>query len=213
MAIAGAITPLAASGLRCPRCWFTGGLFEPYAALTWRCERCEWPFTLAAAALSAAPTFPLTTVVVANPYATPIAASITLNGATITAFNVNGVSAGTTAGAYLIPVGGTFSATYTVASPTWAWALPVTSAGTSAGGTALTIAPTGTNVAFTLGQVLIIDAAGTSDVVTVTGTPTATSIPCTALNSAHTSAKTISVAQLTAALSGAGIENVPLTAF
>ena len=214
MAIAGAITPLAASGLRCPRCWFTGGLFEPYGALTWRCERCEWPFTLAAPSLSAAPAFPLTTVVVTNPYATVIAATITLNGATIAAFNINGTSAGaTTAGTYLIPAGGTFSATYTVASPTWAWALPAISAGVSAWGTALTFAPTGTNVAFTQGQVLIIDPAGTSDVVTVTGTPTATSVPVTALNSAHLSAVLVTVAALTPALSGAGLENVPATAF
>ena len=213
MAIAGTITPLAASGLRCPRCWYTGALFEPYAALTWRCLRCEWPFTLAAPSLSAAPAFPATTVVVTNPYATVIAATITLNGATVTAFNVNGASAGTTAGAYLIPVGGTFSATFTGGPPTWAWALPVTSASSSAGGTALTFAPTGTNVAFTIGQVLIVDPAGTSDVVTVNGTATATSVPVTALNSSHGSGKSVTVAQLTPALSGAGLENVPATAF
>ena len=208
--IAGTITPLAVTALTCPRCRFAGP-FEPYAALTWRCERCEWPFTLAAPSLSAAPAFPATTVAVANPYATPIAAAIAANGATITNVSVSGVTAGTTAGTYLIPVGGTISATFTVATPTWTWALPVTSASTSAGGTALTFAPTGTNVAFAQGQVLIIDPAGTSDVVTVNGTPTATSVPVTPLNSAHGSGKSVTVASLTTALTG--VENVPLTAF
>ena len=172
-----AIQPLEVTSLRCPRCWSYGAPMIPYAALTFRCTRCEWPFTLAAPSLSAAPVFPATTVAVTNPYATPVAATITLNGATITGFYVNGVSAGTTAGAYLIPVGGTISATFTGGPPTWAWALPAISASVVAGGTALTFAPTGTNVAFTLGQVLIVDPAGTSDVVTVTGTPTATSVP------------------------------------
>ena len=113
--IGGTIMPQEAA-LRCPRCWFTGP-FVPNAALTGRCTRCEWPFTLGAPSLSAAPAFPATTVAVTNPYATPIAATITLNGATIAAFTINGTAAGaTTAGTYLIPVGGTFSATYSVAS-------------------------------------------------------------------------------------------------
>ncbi len=213
MAIAGVITPEAVTLLKCPRCWYTGGLFEPYAALTFRCTRCEWPFTLAAPSLSAAPAFPATTVAVANPYPTVIAATITLNGATVTGFFVNGTSAGTTAGVYLIPVGGTFSATYSSGPPTWAWALPVTSASVSAGGTALTFAPTGTNVAFTQGQVLIADPAGTSDVVVVSGAPTATSVPVNSLNSAHGSGVSVTVAALTPALSGAGLENVPATAY
>jgi hypothetical protein len=211
--MAGAITPLEVTGLRCPRCWFTGGPFIPSGALTFLCGRCEWPFTLAAPSLSAAPAFPLTTVAVTNPYATPVAATITLNGATITGFYVNGVSAGTTAGAYLIPVGGTISATFTGGPPTWAWALPVTSASVSAAGTALTFAPTGTNVAFALGQVLIVDPAGTSDVVVVNGAPTATSVPVNSLNSAHSGGVSVTVAALTPALSGAGLENVPATAY
>ena len=198
--------------MRCPRCWI-GAPFRPYAALTFRCLRCEWPFTLAAPVLSAAPAFPATTVAVANPYPTPVAATITLNGATITGFFVNGVSAGTTAGAYLIPVGGTFSATFTGGPPTWAWALPAISAGVSAGGTALTFAPTGTNAAFAAGQVLIVDPAGTSDVTVVSGTPTATSVPVGSLNSAHLTGVLVTVASLTPALSGTGLENVPLTAY
>src|ERR1019366_8768214 len=138
-----AIQPAEVAYLTCPRCWFAGP-FTPSAALTFRCSRCEWPFTLAAPSLSAAPAFPATTVAVANPYATPIAAVIAANGATITNVSVSGTTAGT-------------------------------SAGVSAGGTALTFAPTGTSVAFAAGQVLIVDPAGTSDVVTVNGTPTATS--------------------------------------
>jgi hypothetical protein len=150
-------------------------------------------------------------VVVANPYPTPIAAVIAANGATITNVSVSGTTAGTGAGTYIIPVAGTISATYTVATPTWTWALPAISAGVSAGGTALTFAPTGTNVAFALGQVLIVDPAGTSDVVVVNGTPTATSVPVNSLNSAHLSAVLVTVAQLTSALASA--ENVPLTAY
>jgi len=209
--IAGTIEP-AEAALRCPRCWFTGP-FAPYAALTFRCLRCEWPSTLAAPSLSAAPAFPATTVAVANPYATPVAAVIAANGATITNVSVSGITAGTGAGTYLIPVGGSISATYTVATPTWTWALPVTSASTSAGGSALTFAPTGTNVAFAQGQVLIVDPAGTSDVVVVNGTPTATSVPVNSLNSAHGSGVSVTVAALTPALSGAGLENVPATAY
>jgi len=208
-----AIQPAEVTSLTCPRCWFAAAPMTPYAALIFRCARCEWPFTLAAPSLSAAPTFPLTTVAVTNPYATPIAATVTLNGATITGFYINGVSAGTTAGAYLIPVGGTFSATFTGGPPTWAWALPATSASVVAGGTALTFAPTGTNVAFALGQVLIVDPAGTSDVVVVNGTPTATSVPVNSLNSAHNSAVLVTVASLTTALSGTGLENVPKTSY
>jgi len=208
-----ALLPAEVTSLTCPRCWFPAASFIPIGALTFRCTRCEWPFVLAAPSLSAAPAFPLTTVVVTNPYPTVIAATITLNGATITGFYVNGVSAGTTAGAYLIPAGGTFSATYTTASPTWAWALPATSASVVAGGTALTFAPTGTSVAFALGQVLIVDPAGTSDVVTVNGTPTATSVPVNSLNSAHNSAVLVAVAALTPAFSGTGLENVPKTSY
>jgi hypothetical protein len=210
--IAGTIEPAEVTSLRCPRCWFTAPM-TPYAALTWRCTRCEWPFTLAAPSLSAAPAFPATTVPVVNPYATPIAAVIGANGATITNVSAGGVTAGTTAGTYLIPAGGTISATYTVATPTWTWALPAISAGVSAAGLALTFAPTGTNVAFAQGQVLIVDPAGTSDVVVVNGTPTATSVPVSSLNSAHLTGVLVTVAALTAALSGAGVENVPLTAY
>ena len=207
-----ALQPAEVAYLTCPRCWFAGP-FAPYAALTFRCSRCEWPFTLAAPSLSAAPAFPLTTVVVANPYATPVAATITLNGATITGFYVGGVSAGTTAGAYLIPAGGTISATFTGGPPTWTWALPAISAGVSAGGTALTFAPTGTSVAFVQGQVLIVDPAGTSDVTVVNGTPTATSVPVGSLNSAHLTGVLVAVAALAPALSGTGLENVPKTSY
>ena len=202
---------LPAATQQCPRRWFPAP-FTPYAALTFRCTRCERP--------SPSPPGPAAAFKVPGHHGRgrqlrtrPIAATITLNGATITAFNVNGVSAGTTAGAYLIPVGGTFSATYTTASPTWAWALPATSASVVAGGTALTFAPTGTSVAFALGQVLIVDPAGTSDVVTVNGTPTATSVPVGSLNSAHNSAVLVAVAALTPALSGTGLENVPKTSY
>jgi hypothetical protein len=184
----------------------------PVAALNFRCSRCEWVFTLAAPSLSAAPAFPATTVTVANPYTTPIAATITLNGATIASFTINGTAAGAlTAGTYIIPALGTFAAAYTVASPTWAWALPAISAGVSAGGQALTFAPTGTNVAFSAGQVLIVDPSGTSDIVTVTGAPTATNVPVSSLNAAHLTGVLVTVAALTPASSSA--ETVPLTSY
>jgi hypothetical protein len=206
-----AIQPLRVK-LSCPRCW-SAAYMIPLGALEFLCVRCEWPFTLAAPSLSAAPAFPATTVAVANPYATPIAAAIAANGATITNVSVSGTTAGTGAGTYIVPVGGTISAAYTVATPTWTWALPAISAGVSAGGTALTFAPTGTNVAFAQNQVLIIDPAGTSDVVTVNGTPTATSVPVGSLNSAHLSAVLVAVAALSPALSGTGLENVPKTSY
>lgn len=209
MADAGsAIEPLEVAQLACPRCWFPAP-FVPTGALTFRCSRCEWPFTLAAPAVSS-PAVPLTTVAAANTTGTVVA--VTISGGTLTSVVVSGTQAGTTAGTYLVPVGGTISVTYS-AAPTWAWALPQTSASVSAGGAALTFAPTGTNVAFTQGQVLITDPTGTSDVVVVSGTPTATSVPVGSLNSAHSSGVPVAVAALTPALSGAGLENVPLTAY
>jgi len=210
--VPGAQVQPAAIPLRCPRCWFTA-VFNPIGALTFRCDRCEWPFTLAAPALSAAPVFPATTVPVTNPYATPIAAAITLNGATVASVAINGTAAGAiTAGTYIIPAGGTFAAAYTGGPPTWAWALPATSAGVSAGGTALTFAPASTQaLPFTAGQTLIVDPAGTSDLVTVTGTPTATSVPVGALNSAHLTGVLVTVAQAAPLLSG--VETVPKTSY
>jgi hypothetical protein len=211
MADAGsAIQPLEVAGLTCPRCWFSGGPFIPSAALTFLCGRCEWPFTLAAPAVSA-PAVPATTVPVTNTTGTVVAAAISANGATITNVSVNGSTAGTAAGTYLIPVAGTISITYTVATPTWTWALPTISAGVSAGGTALPFTAFGTS--FALGQVLIVDPSGTSDVVVVNGTPTGTSVPVNSLNSAHNSGVSVTVAALTPALSGAGLENVPATAY
>ena len=207
-----AIQPLGLADLTCPRCWFSAASFQPTGALTVPVR----PLRMAV--------HPRLPVAVGRsrvprhhgrrdqPVPTVIAATITLNGATIAAFTINGTAAGAlTAGTYLIPVGGTFSATYSVASPTWAWALPAISAGVSAGGAALTFAPTGTNVAFAQNQVLIVDPAGTSDIVTVSGTPTATSVPVNSLNSAHSSAVLVTVAALVPANSGE--QAVPLTAY
>lgn len=211
MADAGsAIEPLDVAQLRCPRCWFAGA-FIPIGALMFRCTRCEWLFTLAAPSV-ASPAVPSsgtsTTNLVTNTTGTVVA--VTVTGGTLTFVYVNGTQAGTTAGLYFVPAGGTISITYSVA-PTWAWALPQTSASVSAGGAALTFAPLGTNVAFTAGQVLIVDPSGTSDVVTVTGTPTATSVPVNSLNSAHNSGVPVTVAALTPAESGE--QAVPLTSY
>ena len=198
-----ALQPAEVAYLSCPRCW-TGAPFTPYAALTFRCSRCEWPFTLAAPVVASPGTpasFGSTTVV---PNTTGTVVLVTVTAGTLTFVYVNGVQAGTTAGTYLVPAAGTISITYSVA-PTWTWALPAISAGVSAGGTALTFAPTGTNVAFAQGQVLIVDPAGTSDVTVVSGTPTATSVPVGSLNSAHLTGVLVTVASLTPALSGAGL--------
>lgn len=202
------VQPAEVAQIRCPRCWFPAPMV-PVAALTLRCSRCEWQFAVAAPTLAAAPAFPATTVAVTSPYATPIAAAIAANGATITNVSVNGVTAGTAAGTYIIPAGGTISCTYTVATPTWTWALPVTSSAVSAGGTALPFASGGT--AFSQGQVLIVDPSGTSDVVTVSGTPTGTSVPVGALNAAHNSGVSVTVASLAPAYSA--VEAVPQTTY
>lgn len=207
-----AVQPVEVPQLRCPRCWFPAPFLDLNGS-TFRCARCEWKFTLAAPTLAAAPAFPATTVAVTNPYATPIAATITLNGATIASFTISGTAAGAiTAGTYIIPTGGTFTAAYTVAAPTWAWALPAISANASAGGTALTFAPTSTQaLPFTVGQALIVDPSGTADVVTVTGTPTSTSVPVTNLNAAHLSGVLVTVAQT--AVAHPSVQVVPATTY
>lgn len=204
--IAGTIQPAGDAAVRCPRCWFTGP-FTPYAALALRCSRCEWPFTLAAST-PPAPAVPASTVAVTNSSGSPMA--VTLSTFTLTFVFVNGVQAGTTNATYYVPAGGSISVTYTVAG-TWSWALLTTNGALSAGATALPVAAGGT--AFAFGQVLIIDPAGVSDVVTVNGTPGATSIPVTAVNAAHASGKSITVAQFAPALSGTGLEGVPANAY
>lgn len=177
----------------------------PYAALTFRCTRCEWPFTLAAPTVSA-PAVPLTTVPVTNSTGTVV--DVNVSGGTVTAVNVNGTASGQTSGHVYVPAGGTVSITYSVA-PTWTWALPVTSASVSAGGAALPFTAHGDQ--FAQGQVLIVDPSGTSDVVTVSGTPAGTSVPVAALNSAHNSGVSVTVAVASPALSAA--EAVPQTAY
>lgn len=194
MADAGsAIAPEDIALLRCPRCWFAGS-FIPVSALTFRCSRCEWLMTLAAPTITVPTASPVSGTVYANSTGTVVAATIG-NASGVTAINVNGVSAGATSGVVLIPVGGTISVTWATTQPSMAWALPAISASVSAGGTALTFAPAGTNVAFAQGQVLIVDPSGTSDVVTVNGAPTATSVPVNSLNSAHSSAVLVTVVQ------------------
>jgi hypothetical protein len=68
------------------------------------------------------PAVPATTVTAANSNAFPVAVAIALNGATISAVNVNGVATGF-AGActVVVPPGGTVAIAYTVATPTWVW--------------------------------------------------------------------------------------------
>ena len=201
--IGGTLEPLDVASLRCPRCWFAAPMV-PYGVLTYRCLRCEWPFTLGAPAVTS-PAVPATTVPVTNSTGTVVA--VTITGGTLTSVVVNGTQAGTSAGTYLVPVGGTVSVTFS-AAPTWTWALPAISAGVSAGGPALPFTAGGTS--FTAGQVLIIDPAGASDVVVVTGTPTATSVPVGGMDLAHLTGVLVTVASLAPAL---GVEGVPNTAY
>jgi hypothetical protein len=186
------IQPVEASKVRCPRCWFPAH-FIAIGALVFRCARCEWLFTLAAPTITApASGSPVSGTVYANTTGTVVAVTFaTTTG--VTGINVNGTSTGQTSGTVLVPVGGNVSVAWATTQPTWTWALPTTSAAVSAGGTALPLAAGGT--AFAQNQVLIVDPAGTSDVVGVNGTPTGTSVPVDSLNSAHNSGVSITVAQ------------------
>jgi hypothetical protein len=67
----------------------------------------------------AAPAVPASTVAVQNTNTVPV--TVVITGGTMTAVIVNGVTVGTGAGTYVVPVAGTISMTYSVA-PTWAWA-------------------------------------------------------------------------------------------
>ena len=118
-------------------------------------------------------------------------------------------AANTTFGTMLVPAAGTITLTYSGSAPTWTVALPETSGAVSAGGAALPFAQDAT--AFTTGQVLIVDPSGTPDVVVVTRTPTATSVPVGALNSAHGSGVSVTVAQASPVLSS--VETVPATSY
>jgi hypothetical protein len=198
------LQPAEVTKLTCPRCR-TLARFVPLAALEFRCSRCEWAFSLAAPGISS-PAVPLTTVPVTNGTGTVVA--VTISAGTLTSVVVNGTQAGTTSGTYLVPAGGTIAVTYSVA-PTWAWALPVTNGAVSAGGAALPFAAGGTS--FAVEQVLIVDPSGTPDVVKVNGTPTGTSVPVNSLNLAHNSGVSVTVAQLSPALSA--VESVPQTAY
>ena len=204
--IAGTLQPAQVQYLRCPRCWYAEG-FVPIASLTFRCVRCEWPFLLSAST-PPSPSVPATTVPYTNASGSPMA--VTVTSGTLTSVVINGVQAGTTDGTYYVPVAGTISITYSVA-PSWSWALLTTNGALSAGATSIPVAAGGT--AFAYGQVLIIDPAGTADVVTVNGTPTGTSLPVTALASSHLTGRAITVAQLAPLLSGTAQDAVPQTAY
>lgn len=69
------------------------------------------------------PVVPATGVAAQNQNNAPVTVVIGANGATITNVTVNGVTVGTTAGTYIVPAAGTISIAYTVATPTWTWAI------------------------------------------------------------------------------------------
>lgn len=139
---------------------------------------------------------------------TVIGTALTLT-ANPTTSGANPPSANTTFGTMTVPAGGTVTLTYAGSAPTWTWALPTTNSNVSAAGTALPFASGGT--AFALNQVLIVDPSGTSDVVVVNGTPTATSVPVNSLNSAHNSGVSVTVAQV--APTHSSVQEVPETSY
>lgn len=65
-----------------------------------------------------APAVPATTVPLTNPYNWPV--FVTVAGGTVTGVNINGSSAGTGDGTYVLPALGIITLTYSVA-PTWTW--------------------------------------------------------------------------------------------
>lgn len=79
----------------------------------------------------ALPTVPATGVVVANPTNLVATVVIAANGATITSVHVGNAGqtyaqaavAGTAAGTYTVQPGGVIGIAYTVATPTWTWAV------------------------------------------------------------------------------------------
>lgn len=72
-----------------------------------------------------APAVPATGVPATNNTGQFVSVTIAANGATISNVSVNGVTAGTAAGNYMVPPGGTISIAYTVATPTWTWSNPI----------------------------------------------------------------------------------------
>lgn len=158
----------------CPRCKALRLWVNVNGGTTYRCGGCEWSWTLQTPTIGT-PAVPATTVAQNNTTGTVV--SVTITGGTLTSVKVNTVQVGTTAGTYLVPVGGNISITYSVA-PAWAWALPVTSGSAAQGTSALPVASGGTN--FTAGQVLMVDTGTSTEVATVAAGSTGTSVALTA---------------------------------
>jgi hypothetical protein len=188
--------------LTCPRCKLRR-LFVTTNGTQYRCQGCEWLFTLGTPTV-AAPAVPASTVAAANNTGTVV--SVVISGGTLTFVFVNGVQVGTTAGTYLVPVGGTISITYSVA-PTWTWALPLTSGAISLGGLAIPLTSGGTN--FALGQNLLLDTGANAEVVSINGAPTGTSLPITGAAKAHSSNAPVGLVVAASIFSGVGEQAVP----
>lgn len=80
----------------------------------------SWSFTsyFESATGAVAPGFPLTTVPVVSTY--NFSLLVTITGGTISNVSINGVTAGTTDGTYVLPAFGTIVVTFT-GSPSWTW--------------------------------------------------------------------------------------------
>ena len=186
----------------CPRCKIFR-LFKNISqgGTNYSCNGCEWAFTIGTPTVNA-PAVPGNGVAATN--TTGSIVQVVISGGTLTAVVVNGVTVGTVAGTYLVPIGGTISITYSVA-PTWTWALPVTNGAMVAGATAVPVANTGTNVPVVVGQTLFID--GTApEILTVVAGSTATSIAVQPSVLAHNSAVAFGNMLLTPTL---GVQKVP----
>lgn len=68
-----------------------------------------------------APTMPLTTVGLVNPFWADADVFIAASGATITSVSIDGVATGATAGWFPIPSGATVALAYSGGTPTWKW--------------------------------------------------------------------------------------------
>lgn len=160
----------------CPRCKILRIFVNVDGGATFRCGGCEWYWSLGEPTI-VAPGVPASTVTATNTTGTVVAVAISANGATITSVNVNTIQVGTTAGTYLVPINGTIAITYSVATPTWTWALPVTNAAIAQGATAIPVASGGTQL--TVGSAIMIDTGINTEVVTVASGATGTSVPVT----------------------------------
>lgn len=179
--------------LTCPRCRTARRMDNIDGGTQYRCAGCDWYLTLGTPTV-AAPGVPGSTTPVTNNTGTVVAVALT--GGTVTSVNVNTIQVATTTGVtVLVPAGGTIAITYS-AAPAWTWALPTISALVAVGATALTVPRDGTQVG-AAGTLLMVDTGTNAEAVTVSGTPTGTSVPVVALVKGHSNGTVFGTAAMT----------------